>query len=66
MLYKVVTQGEIMAGEIARELVLDPGYLSRILREFEDDCLVKRKSLPAMRARQSSPSLAAAKGALRI
>ena len=43
MLYKVVTQGEITAGEIARELVLDPGYLSRILRKFEDDGLVKRK-----------------------
>ena len=43
VLYELVTQGEITAGEIARELVLDPGYLSRILRKFEDDGLVKRR-----------------------
>jgi DNA-binding MarR family transcriptional regulator/GNAT superfamily N-acetyltransferase len=43
VLYELATQGETTAGEIARELVLDPGYLSRILRKFEDDGLVKRK-----------------------
>ena len=32
-----------MAADIAKELTLDAGYLSRILRRFEDGGLVKRK-----------------------
>ncbi len=43
VLYELATRGEPMAADIAKELTLDPGYLSRILRRFEDGGLVKRK-----------------------
>ena len=43
VLYELATRGEPMAADIAKELTLDAGYLSRILRRFEDGGLVKRK-----------------------
>jgi DNA-binding MarR family transcriptional regulator/GNAT superfamily N-acetyltransferase len=43
VLYELATRGEATATEIAKELTLDAGYLSRILRRFEDGGLVKRK-----------------------
>jgi DNA-binding MarR family transcriptional regulator/GNAT superfamily N-acetyltransferase len=46
VLYELATREEATAGEIARELTLDPGYLSRILRKFESEGLVKRKVSP--------------------
>jgi DNA-binding MarR family transcriptional regulator/GNAT superfamily N-acetyltransferase len=44
VLYELATREEAMAAEIAKELTLDPGYLSRILRKFESDGLLKRKT----------------------
>ena len=46
VLFELATRGEVTAGEIARELALDAGYLSRILRKFEDSGLLKRKASP--------------------
>jgi DNA-binding MarR family transcriptional regulator/GNAT superfamily N-acetyltransferase len=43
VLYELATRGEATATEIAKELTLDAGYLSRVLRRFEDSGLVKRK-----------------------
>src|SRR5580704_5334156 len=43
VLYELATRGEATATEIAKELTLDAGYLSRVLRRFEDGGLVKRK-----------------------
>jgi DNA-binding MarR family transcriptional regulator/GNAT superfamily N-acetyltransferase len=46
VLYELATRGDVTAGEIARELTLDAGYLSRILRKFEDAGLLRRKASP--------------------
>jgi DNA-binding MarR family transcriptional regulator/GNAT superfamily N-acetyltransferase len=52
VLYELATRGEVTAVEIARELALDAGYLSRILRKFESDGLLRR-SVSAGDARQA-------------
>jgi DNA-binding MarR family transcriptional regulator/GNAT superfamily N-acetyltransferase len=46
VLYELATRGDVTAGEIARELALDPGYLSRILKKFESDGLLRRRASP--------------------
>lgn len=43
VLYELATRGEATAADIAKELTLDAGYLSRILRRFEGGGLLKRK-----------------------
>ncbi|WP_353062230.1 helix-turn-helix domain-containing GNAT family N-acetyltransferase [Tunturibacter psychrotolerans] len=44
VLYELATRLKSTAREIARDLELDPGYLSRILRKFEDVGLLSRKA----------------------
>ena len=56
VLYELAHRGESVATEIAKELALDAGYLSRILRKFEETGLLKRVASPAD-ARQSWLSL---------
>ena len=43
VLYELAIRGEATAADIARELTLDAGYLSRILKRFEEAGLLKRK-----------------------
>jgi DNA-binding MarR family transcriptional regulator/GNAT superfamily N-acetyltransferase len=44
VLYEVATRTEPKASEIAAELGMDPGYLSRLLSKFERDGLVHKKT----------------------
>src|SRR2546429_415548 len=43
VLYELSHRGATTATELARELELDPGYLSRILRKFDDRGLLARR-----------------------
>jgi DNA-binding MarR family transcriptional regulator/GNAT superfamily N-acetyltransferase len=58
VLYELANRESPSAKEIASELDLDPGYLSRIVQKFEDDGLLTSKPLPADR-RQHQLSLTA-------
>jgi DNA-binding MarR family transcriptional regulator/predicted GNAT family acetyltransferase len=49
VLYEIAQGGEQSAKEIGLLLGLDPGYLSRIVQNFEDSGLILRKPLPADR-----------------
>ena len=42
VLYELASRRDLTAGTLARELGLDPGYLSRILRRFVQNGLVRR------------------------
>src|SRR5689334_19924006 len=46
VLYELATHDELTATDIARALDLDPGYLSRLLRNFEKRGLISRKTAP--------------------
>jgi DNA-binding MarR family transcriptional regulator/GNAT superfamily N-acetyltransferase len=47
VLFELAHRGKCGARQIAEELSLDPGYLSRILRKFEEKGIVSRTPLPA-------------------
>ena len=58
VLYELAYRGELAAKEIGTELGLDPGYLSRIVQNFDEKGLITRKPLPSDR-RQYQLSLTA-------
>src|ERR1700682_4518576 len=58
VLYELANRDNVAAKEIGIELGLDPGYLSRIMQNFDDSGLITRKPLPADR-RQYRLSLTA-------
>jgi DNA-binding MarR family transcriptional regulator/N-acetylglutamate synthase-like GNAT family acetyltransferase len=58
VIYELAQRGSATASELANELRLDPGYLSRIVRKFEQRRLIIKKSSDAD-ARQSVLSLTA-------
>jgi len=58
VLYELAHRDNLAAKEIGNELGLDPGYLSRIVQNFDDKGLISRRPLPADR-RQYQLSLTA-------
>src|SRR5215813_7918329 len=58
VLYELAHGGEQSAKEIGGALGLDPGYLSRIVQNFDESGLIARKPLPSDR-RQYQLSLTA-------
>src|SRR6202161_3079256 len=58
VLYELATRENLSAKEIGIELGLDPGYLSRIVQNFDESGLITRKPLPTDR-RQFQLSLTA-------
>jgi DNA-binding MarR family transcriptional regulator/GNAT superfamily N-acetyltransferase len=58
VLYELANREDVAAKEIGIELGLDPGYLSRIVQNFDENGLITRKPLPADR-RQYRLSLTA-------
>src|ERR1700687_6239634 len=55
VLYELPTSETPAAKEIGIELGLDPGYLSRIIQNFDENGLVTRKPLPADRRQYRLP-----------
>jgi DNA-binding MarR family transcriptional regulator len=47
VLYELATRENAAAKEIGIELGLDPGYLSRIIQNFDESGLITRKPLPS-------------------
>jgi DNA-binding MarR family transcriptional regulator/GNAT superfamily N-acetyltransferase len=47
VLYEIANRERPTAADLARDLSLDPGYLSRILRGFEDRRLIRREASEA-------------------
>src|SRR5690349_22220713 len=58
VLYELAHRGDLAAKEIGTELGLDPGYLSRIIQNFEESGLITREPLASDR-RQNRLSLTA-------
>ena len=58
VLFELAHRDDLAAKEIGNELGLDPGYLSRIIQNFDEKGLITRKPLPADR-RQYQLSLTA-------
>src|SRR4030088_368726 len=54
VLYELAHRDDLSAKEIGIELGLDPGYLSRIIQNFDENGLITRKPLPSDR-RQYRP-----------
>ena len=49
MLYELAHRDDLAAKEIGIELGLDPGYLSRIVQNFDEKGLITRRPLPSDR-----------------
>src|ERR1700676_370624 len=49
VLYELANRDNVAAKEIGIELGLDPGYLSRIIQNFDETGLITRKPLPSDR-----------------
>src|ERR1700694_1832111 len=49
VLYELATSDNLAAKEVGIELGLDPGYLSRIIQNFDENGLVTRSPLPSDR-----------------
>ena len=49
VLYELAHRDDLAAKEIGLELGLDPGYLSRIIQNFDESGLITRKALPSDR-----------------
>src|SRR3984885_4512637 len=49
VLYELAHREDLAAKEIGIELGLDPGYLSRIIQNFDENGLITRKPLPSDR-----------------
>src|SRR3979490_1743210 len=49
VLYELASGENLAAKEIGIELGLDPGYLSRIIQNFDENGLIARKALPSDR-----------------
>src|SRR6201994_791932 len=49
VLYELAHREDLTAKEIGIELGLDPGYLSRIIQNFDEKGLITRKPLPTDR-----------------
>src|SRR5215203_1042094 len=47
LLWELAHRERTTAAELARDLDLDPGYLSRLLREFKDKKLIRGERSPA-------------------
>src|ERR1700728_4175755 len=47
VLYELATRENLSAKQIGIELGLDPGYLSRIVQNFDDNGLITRKPDPS-------------------
>src|SRR3977135_1925454 len=47
VLYELANRENLAAKEIGIELGLDPGYLSRIIQNFDENGLISRKPLPS-------------------
>src|SRR3979490_1272129 len=58
VLYELAHRDDLAAKEVGIETGLDPGYLSRIIQNFDENGLITRKPLPADR-RQYRLSLTA-------
>jgi DNA-binding MarR family transcriptional regulator/N-acetylglutamate synthase-like GNAT family acetyltransferase len=58
VLFELAHRGDLSAKDIGLELGLDPGYLSRIIQQFDEGGLISRKPLPSDR-RQIQLSLTA-------
>jgi DNA-binding MarR family transcriptional regulator/GNAT superfamily N-acetyltransferase len=46
VLYELATRRELTATDLSRGLGIDPGYLSRLLKKFEDRELISRSTVP--------------------